>query len=224
MLLKNIKGVFVDLDGTLVNSLPVYAETYLLLFEKLKISVKENIVKNSGESPEELAKKIYEKYIKDFGISYEEFIKMKNEILEKNIDKIKFNIGAKELLFFLKERNYKLGIVTSSNKSITEKILKNLGLENFFDVIITSDDVKNTKPDPEPYILATKKICLLPGECIAIEDSVYGVISAKLAGINVIAVLTGASSKQELKNLGVYKIFKNLKEVYKFFEENLMEK
>ncbi|MEM5880077.1 MAG: HAD family phosphatase, partial [Candidatus Aenigmatarchaeota archaeon] len=139
MFLKNIKGVFIDLDGTLVNSLPIYAETYQLLFEKLKISVKENLIKNSGESPEELAKKIYEKYIKDFGISYEEFVKMKNEILEQNIDKIKFNIGAKELLFFLRERKYKLGIVTSSNRLITERILKNLGLENFFDVIITSD-------------------------------------------------------------------------------------
>ncbi|MEM0379382.1 MAG: HAD family phosphatase [Candidatus Aenigmatarchaeota archaeon] len=224
MFLRNIKGVFIDLDGTLINSLPVYAETYRILFEKLNIKTDENFIKNNGESPEELAKKIYEKYLKNYGITYENFFKMRNEILEKNIDKIKFNLGSKELLFFLKEKNYKIGIVTSSNRDFTEKVLKNLGLENFFDIIITSDDVKNTKPDPEPYILAVKKLNLLAGECLAIEDSIYGVISAKSAGLNVIAVLTGVGNKQEFRNLGIYKIFKNLKEVYKFFEENLVEK
>ncbi|MEM4461043.1 MAG: HAD family phosphatase, partial [Nanopusillaceae archaeon] len=168
MFLRNIKGVFIDLDGTLINSLPVYAETYRILFEKLNIKTDENFIKNNGESPEELAKKIYEKYLKNYGITYENFFKMRNEILEKNIDKIKFNLGSKELLFFLKEKNYKIGIVTSSNRDFTEKVLKNLGLENFFDIIITSDDVKNTKPDPEPYILAVKKLNLLAGECLAI--------------------------------------------------------
>jgi len=221
MLLNKIKGVLVDLDGTLVDSLKVYEKSYQILFKELGIEVNQGFLKNFGESPIELAKRIYENYKDKLNISFEEFISLREKILNNLIPEIKFTPGAKEFLYYIKEKNFKVGVVTSSSRYFTENLLNNLGLNGFFDVIVTSDDTKKPKPDPEPYLIALNKLNLLPDECIAIEDSIYGIISAKSAGINVIAVLTGVNNRKEMKGLGVYKIFKNLKDVLKFFKENL---
>ncbi|RIB35494.1 MAG: hypothetical protein BXU00_00040 [Candidatus Nanoclepta minutus] len=221
MLLNRLKGVFIDLDGTLIDSLQVYRKAYEELFKKFGIVPDDRFYKNFGEGPVELANKIYSAYKDKLNISFEEFLKVRESILDSLISEIKFTPGAKEFLIYLKDKGFKIGIVTSSSRSFTEKVLDNLGLKGFFDVVITSDDVKNLKPDPEPYILALNRLKLLPDECLAIEDSIYGIISAKNAGINVIAVLTGANTKKEIKNLGVYKIMKNLKDLLKFFKDNL---
>jgi len=221
MLLNKIRGVLVDLDGTLVDSISIYEKAYILLLKEFGIDVDINLYKNSGEGPLEIARRIYERYKDKLNISFDDFIARREKILRDLISEIKFTPGAKEFLSYVKDKGFKVGLVTSSFKDFTESLLENLGLKGFFDVVITADDVKRSKPDPEPYLLALNKLNLLPDECIAIEDSIYGVISAKTAGINVIAVLTGVNTRRELKGLGVYKIFKNLKEVLKFFKENL---
>jgi len=221
MLLNRIKGVLIDLDGTLVDSLKIYEKTYQLLFKEFGIEVSQDFYKNFGENPLEIARRIYESYKDKLNISFEEFLSRRERILNGLISEIKFTPGAKEFLSYIKDKGFKVGLVTSSFRNFTENLLDNLGLKGFFDVVITADDTKKHKPDPEPYLLALNKLGLLPDECIAIEDSIYGIISAKTAGINVIAVLTGANTRKEIKGLGVYKIFKNLKDVLKFFKENL---
>jgi len=219
--LNRIKGVLIDLDGTLIDSLKIYEKAYQILFKNFGIEVNQDFFKNSGESPIELARRIYESYKDKLNISFEEFISLREKILNDLIPEIKFTPGAKEFLDYVKDKNFKVGLVTSSFRNFTENLLNNLGLNGFFDIVITSDDTKKPKPDPEPYLMALNKLNLLPDECIAIEDSIYGIISAKSAGINVIAVLTGANTRKEIRGLGVYKIFKNLKDVLNFFKENL---
>jgi HAD superfamily hydrolase (TIGR01509 family) len=222
MLLNNIRAIFLDLDGTLVNSIEIYMKSWEEVFEKLRIKEKIDMGFGKGEPPLEVIKHYYEKYAKKHGIKYEEFVKLRNETIKKNIKDVKLNPGAKEFLDFARSR-YKLALVTSSEKWVVEEIINKLNLKNYFDLIVTLDDIKNPKPSPEPYQFAMKKLNLLPNECLAIEDSVYGVISAKSAGINVIVVLTGVNDKKELKNLGVYKIFKDFRDLLKFFKENLKE-
>ena len=114
-----------------------------------------------------------------------------------------------------------MGLVTASQREVTNMILENLKVKDIFDVIVTSDDVEKSKPNPDPYILAMRRLNLSPYEVFAIEDSIYGILSAKRAGINVIAVLTGVNRRSEIKMLNPYKICKNLKEVKKVLEEEL---
>jgi len=83
-----------------------------------------------------------------------------------------------------------IGIVTGSPRNAVLHVTHSLGLETNIDVIVSGDDVKRGKPDPESYLLAKDKLEVLSEECLVLEDSVNGVKSAKSAGMNVIAIAT----------------------------------
>jgi len=210
----NLKGVAIDLDGTLINSLKVYDEARKKILEKYNVKI-EGSLDNSGMPLEEIIYNIVRKY--NLSIPIEDLKKeFENIILNEYMEKIKFNPGAKQILNYFKDKKYKMAIFTSNTRRLTMEILKHLNIDNLFDVIITSDDVKQTKPDPEGYIKIVRGFLLLPNEILAIEDSIYGVIAAKRAGINVIGVASGVNKKRELLSAGATMVFKNLKELYDY--------
>ena len=99
--------------------------------------------------------------------------------------------GVELVLQNLQSRGLVLGIVTAAMRTDFEKVHKNLSLTDYFNFIVTNDDTPQTKPEPDPYLLALKKSGLEPAEVVVIEDSPRGVKAAKAAGINnIIAVPT----------------------------------
>ncbi|MCC5447083.1 HAD family hydrolase [Candidatus Nanobsidianus stetteri] len=213
----NLKGVAIDLDGTLINSLKVYDEVHKKILEKYNIKL-DGSLDNFGMSPEEIIYDIVNKY--NLNIPIEDLKReFENIIINEYMEKIKFNPGAKQILNYFKDKKYKMAIFTSNTRRLTIEILKYLHIYNLFDIIITSDDVKQTKPDPEGYIKILKGFSVLPNEILAIEDSIYGVIAAKRAGINVIGVTSGVNKKRELISAGATMVFKNLKELYNYLIE-----
>ena len=118
--------------------------------------------------------------------------------------------GTREVLEAL-YGHYLMGIVTSSRNEHFELIHKSSDLLKYFNFILTGDDYKKFKPDPEPYLLAVKKSGFQKEECIAIEDSERGLKSAKRAGIGCIVI------PNELTKTGNFsqadKILGNIKEV-----------
>ena len=95
--------------------------------------------------------------------------------------------GAKEVVEKLYGK-YLMGIVTSSRKDHFDIIHEPLGLLKFFDFILTANDYNKFKPDPEPYLLAVEKSGFSNDECLAVEDSERGLISAKAAGIHCFVI------------------------------------
>jgi len=83
-----------------------------------------------------------------------------------------------------------IGIVTGSPRNAVLHVTHSLAIETNIDIIVSGDDVKQGKPNPESYLLAKDKLEVLPEECLVLEDSVNGVKSAKAAGMNVIAIAT----------------------------------
>ena len=83
---------------------------------------------------------------------------------------------------------YDIALATSSHSRIQNAIFDRFDLHKHFSTIVTGDMVTKGKPDPEPYILAAGKMGLPIGACTVIEDSINGILSAKVAGANVIAV------------------------------------
>ena len=210
----NLKGVVLDLDGTLINSLKVYDEVHKKVLGKYGINLYGSL-DNSGMPLEEIIYNIIRKY--NLSISIEDLKKeFEDMMVNEYVEEIKFNPGAKQILNYFKDKKYKMAIFTSNTRRLTIEILKHLHIDNLFDVIITSDDVKQTKPDPEGYTKIVRYFSLLPNEILAIEDSIYGVIAAKRAGINVIGVASGVNKKRELLSAGATMVFKNLKELYDY--------
>ena len=141
--------------------------------------------------------------------------KMEQETTEKPIP---VKSGALSLLKYLEKRKVKKAVVTSTGAEIARRELSNTGIEQFFGFILGGDQVTQSKPDPEIYLAACRRLGEEPAECLALEDSNNGVLAAFRAGMKVIQVPDLVLPSAEVKALG-HKIVESLAEV-----ENLLRK
>jgi HAD superfamily hydrolase (TIGR01509 family) len=97
--------------------------------------------------------------------------------------------GVIELIHSL-SGNFILALTSSSSRKEVDLVTNEFGINHEFKVTISSNDIRKGKPDPEPYLITANKLGFEPKECVAIEDSRNGVISAKAAGCYCIGVIT----------------------------------
>jgi pyrophosphatase PpaX len=181
---RQITTVLFDFDGTLIDTNEVIIQSFQYTFRKVLGEEKplEEIVKNFGEPlavtmekmldiPPEEAMAIYREY------HYEKFD-----------DLIEIFPGMLELIRVLKERGYKLGIVTSRLRHTTMKGLEKYGLEDYFDYVLTADDTDRHKPDPTPIVMTLEKLGSKPEEAIMVGDSMFDILCAHNAGVESILV------------------------------------
>jgi HAD superfamily hydrolase (TIGR01509 family) len=98
--------------------------------------------------------------------------------------------GALDFIRHARDRFSKLALVTSSGREIAELVFQKYRLRQYFDTVVTGDDITNGKPHPEPYLLALEKLGSDPGLAWVIEDSTNGIMSAGHAGCRVIGITT----------------------------------
>lgn len=96
--------------------------------------------------------------------------------------------GVLDFLMATKQQGTPMAVASSSSRSWVEGFLVKQNIAHFFPVVCTSDDVQHVKPDPELFLLAAKKIGMLPAEVIVFEDSPNGIKAAKAAGMYCIAI------------------------------------
>jgi HAD superfamily hydrolase (TIGR01509 family) len=85
-------------------------------------------------------------------------------------------------------RRWRLGLASSSPKNLIDLVLARAGLEEYFAVAVSTEEVTNGKPAPDVYLAVAKRLEVPPGQCAAIEDSSNGLRAARAAGMRVIAV------------------------------------
>jgi len=217
-----LKAIIFDVDGVIAETESIHLKAFQKTFDDFKINltpeyhrsligstVKDNIIKIN----------------KDFNIDVdvEEYAKVRNEeyisLLEKNT--ISPNQGLKEILLWGKKNKIKLGICSSSKKTMVEKVLKGVfktmeiseSIYNFFDAFATAEDVRRKKPFPDIYLYVINKLNLHTSECLAIEDSEAGINSAKSAGCKVIGLTTPFNTIKDLINAD--KMVNSLEEILK---------
>lgn len=189
MNIEAYKGVIFDMDGVIIDSEPVYMHKQEIFMRMKNFDIRNNVLyKLVGKSRRESFKLLqsqipnfyqdeniylheYQDFWKDFNVNY------------KRIE----NVGIRESLNFCKCNGLKIALASSSSKETIIRVLNELELFNFFDVIVSGDDFKESKPNPEIYIDTLKKMNLKNSECFAIEDSTVGIQAAKGAGLFVIA-------------------------------------
>ena len=123
--------------------------------------------------------------------NYQSIIELKDDYFKRNYTFTVYD-GVYEIINILKNKRVKMALVTGAKKY---RILENVP-QNFvdqFDVLITSDETLNTKPNPEPYIKAAKLLDVKLKDCVVVENSPVGIQAAKSAGTFVIALKTTLS-------------------------------
>jgi HAD superfamily hydrolase (TIGR01509 family) len=100
--------------------------------------------------------------------------------------------GAQKLLEAVTAAGVPTALVTSTRRALVEIALRSFGGQSF-DAMVTGDDVKRAKPDPEPYLLAARRLGVDRSGCVVLEDSPAGVASGVAAGCHVVAVPNAVS-------------------------------
>jgi len=218
-----LKAIIFDMDGVLINSNKYNWESFNILLKESGIHLsKKDIKKYLGISARDILKRWKREYgLKD--CSVEEFSREAGEIQLKLMKKeLHPNKSLNRFLNEAKENGIKLAVATSSLRWRAEKILELLQLKDFFDAIITSEDVENHKPHPEIFLKAAKQVNENPEDCIVFEDAIAGIEAAKKSNMKCVAIKTEFNSKKELKNADL--IINNFSEITLKKLEKLFQK
>ena len=185
-----ILGALFDLDGTLLDTEPLYDEAEQKIInlygngKPIEPSVKQQLL---GTPPSLNCKLLIDKY--EVKLTPDEFEKMRDELLIEPFRNCKFKKGAKEVVHKCKyDLGLKSAIATGSSRFNFDNKFYNLKewVNEHIDVVITSDNIKRGKPNPDIFILAAQELGLKPSECIVFEDGLPGVKAAINAGVRII--------------------------------------
>lgn len=195
------KLIIFDMDGVLLDSETLYMDMNQLFFKQLgaSISIEEHQT-FVGIS----ATKMWT-YIKDkFNLkeTVEQLKEMEKELKYQTLKSAQLapTDGVVEFLEELRQNEYTLAIASSSLKKNIDLILSKLDLKNYFDLIVSGEQVVKGKPDPDIFLKVANHYQRLPQECIVIEDSTNGVSAAKAAGMTCIGFYNPGSGKQDLSS------------------------
>ncbi len=185
--MKNYSAYLFDLDGTLVDSEKLkgkaLAETCTLFGGVVGADIYKVVM---GESWFHVTRHFFKmtKIEPDFEKFNAEFRAIYQELLRKELAP---NPNVVELLIKLKEAGKKLGVVSSASSWMVDQVLSQLNLLDYFEVVITNEQVTKHKPNPEAYLLALEKLSISSSEVLVFEDSKSGLLAAKKANCDSVA-------------------------------------
>ena len=216
--MNKIKAVLFDMDGVIFDTERQYLKEWEAIFKKYGYKMKKEIyISVMGRGRKKVKEIFKEKFGEDLPIDkmYIEKDKMLKKAVENN--KVPLKEGALELLEFLKENGYKIALATSAKRERVKIQVSHAKIENIFDAIVCSEDITNSKPDPEIFLKAAEKVCVNPENCIVIEDSEAGIkaaFNAKMMGFHIEDLKKADESILKYS----YKNFKNLIEIKEYIK------
>jgi pyrophosphatase PpaX len=175
---NKITTILFDLDGTLIDTNELIITTYLHTLDRYypgKYS-REDVLPFMGPTLHEAFSTIDPDRVEEMVVEYRTFNIANHDRLVKEF------AGVLETIELLKEKGYKLGVVTTKRLDVTLKGLRLMKLDSFFEVIVAYDHVSKTKPDPEPIFKALEQLESTPSEAIMIGDNYHDILAGKNAG------------------------------------------
>lgn len=193
----NVAAVIFDLDGTLIDSIDIY------------FRIVENALKRLDLPPVSRSKILAAAESEDFKwelVLPREVLDHKENIIDRAwavineiapqmfADDLDIIQGADATLNMISAKGLKIGLVTSTQKHYLETKmlpLKNVGVDTLIEVIITSDDVKQRKPAPDPLNVCAQQLDIKSADCVYVGDTTTDMQAGKAAGMRTVGVLTG---------------------------------
>lgn len=207
-MLEQIDAVIFDLDGTLMDSMWMWADIDVEYLGKYGYTVPEGLKKEiEGMGFTETAV-----YFKERFAIPQSLDEIKQDWLEMAFDKYAHEVplkkGAYSLLCTLRDRGIRIGIASSNSHELIKASLMGNGVLDFFACIRTSCDVAKGKPAPDIYLSVAEEFGVTPERCLVFEDVPMGILAGKNAGMKVCAVRDEDSLKQteEIRRLADYYI------------------
>lgn len=185
-----LEAVIWDMDGVIADTAPYHFKAWQETFQKRGVNFSEDDFKRHfGQRNDTIIRNTL-----GGNLSSEEVDAIAEEKEENYRRKVAANIkplpGAIELIKSLWESGVKLAIASSAPLENIELVMRGLGIDNYFAVIVWGREVSEGKPSPQGFLLAAKRLGVEPRNCVVIEDAVAGVTAARRAGMKCVAVTT----------------------------------
>lgn len=212
------KAVIFDMDGVIFDSERLVLESWKQIAEKYGIqNVEEVLIKCIGVNAVITRDIFLEYYGKDFPYDmyktecsslFHTWCKTKGLPIKK---------GVTELLKYLNDSGYKVGLASSTRYEIVKEELEEAGLLPYFHNLTGGDMLKKSKPEPDIFLMACESLSVKPEEAIGIEDSYNGIRALSRAGMLPVMVPDMIAPDEEMKDLAEF-IFDDLLEVLKWIQ------
>ena len=203
--LKKPKLILIDVDGTLVDSVPDLAFCVNEMMAKLDMPVRsETDIRNwVGNGVERLTRRALIGQLDGepdealFRKAYPIFLDLYSENTSKRST---LYPGVREGLDKLRAAGYVLGSVTNKAAQFTVPLLKDLGIHDDFAVVVAGDTLDKQKPDPAPLLYAAEHMGVKPGDCMMIGDSISDVKAARAAGFQIVCMPYGYNHGDDIRD------------------------
>jgi beta-phosphoglucomutase family hydrolase len=182
------KAIIWDMDGVIADTAPYHFKAWQQVFQKRGVKFTEADFKhNFGQRNDTIIRDIQGQ-----GTSQSEIdaISQEKENSFRNMvrQRIKPLPGVINLIKLLAEHGFKMALASSAPIENIQLLITGLGINNYFQAIISDKEVTEGKPSPQGFLLAAQRLGVKPENCIVVEDAVAGVSAAKRAGMRCLAV------------------------------------
>jgi len=202
---KHPRMVLIDLDGTLVDSVPdlTYCVDAMMTQLDMPVRGEAKVRQWVGNGVERLVQRalidnlegepdsaLLDKALPAFMTLYRDNISQRSRLYP----------GVKEGLHFLRGAGYKLGCITNKAAAFTEPLLKDLGIFDYFQIVVSGDTLPVKKPDPLPLLYAARFFKAEPHQALMVGDSISDVKAARAAGFQVVCVSYGYNHGVDIRD------------------------
>lgn len=199
-----ITSVLFDMDGVLIDSQPMHYEADVDTLAHFGVTVTEkDVEKYAGTTNMDR----YTRFKADYGMdaSVEDMVafremRIMDIIHSRTVHPIE---GIPELLKDIRSYGLKTAVASSSSYDLIFAVLDKLNIREFFDQVISGEDLENSKPAPDIFLKAAGQLESAPEECVVIEDSANGVLAGVRAGMKVVGYVNPSSGVQDLSPAAV---------------------
>lgn len=182
------EAVIFDCDGTLVDSMPAHFEAWcdaLALYGAKGIFKEDVFMAMGGRPTRDIVVELNDEY--DLHLDPIAVADAKREAFLKRLDSVEL---IEEVADFVKSLRGKmpLGVASGGSRMVVEKTLNIVGVSDWFDEVVTADDVEEGKPAPDIFLKAAQLLGVAPEKCLVLEDAPSGILAAQRAGMQWVAV------------------------------------
>lgn len=195
-----LKAIIFDMDGVLINTEPFHYEIWRKTLKKRGLEIDYEHYKGCiGSTVGYLLDIIKDAYGVDFH-GDEELIQEMRAVKDRMVEEsgIPRIPGVPEMLRRIRSKGYIMAVASSSPQIYIERQMKELGVEDCFDLLFSGERVENPKPAPDTFLRVAEKLGVKPQECLVVEDSSNGCKAAKAAGMFCVGYYNPDSGDQDL--------------------------
>ena len=193
-----VKAILFDFDGVVVQSEDVYDRATKKLGDMYGVEIPATFFEANRGISEAL---FYERFKTEFDLDVDIAYLQENGkrlLWDEFSSSVHYTPGFQQFYTKIRKRVHHVALVTATPRPLIDEIFKNSNISVDFDFMVTSSDVENTKPAPDSYLKACRKIGVDPAQALVIEDSPTGLRAATAAGCQTIAITTSCA-KDSLK-------------------------